>query len=70
MWGTFFSDFPRSVSWKLGNDQEENVLLFQWRSNEKQSDILTFPHFEPSLDTEINMSLSVRFVGEPSVLAT
>lgn len=69
MWGIFFSDFLRSFSWYLGNDQDENVL-FQWRSNEKQSDILTFPHFVASLDTEINISLSVRFVGKPSVLVT
>lgn len=69
MWGTFFSDFLRSVSWYLANDQDENVL-FQWRSNEKQSDILTFPHFVASLDTEIKISLSLRFVGESAVLVT
>lgn len=58
--GTFYPDFPRSISWYLGNDQNKNVLLFQKRSNEKQSGILKFPHFEASLDTEINVSLSLR----------
>lgn len=68
--GHFFSDFPRSVSWRLGNYQDENVLLFWQHSNEKHPDILTFPHIEASLDTEENMAISVRSVGEPSVLAS
>lgn len=66
--GTFVAYFPWSISWYLGNDQNKNVLLFQKYSNGKQSDILKFTHFEASLVTEINMSLSIR-LGVPSVLA-
>lgn len=66
---SFFSDFPRSDSWYFGNDEDKNVLLFQWCRNKKHSDV-AFPHSEASLDAEIDMSLSVRCVGKPSFLET
>lgn len=65
----FFSNFHRSDARYFGNDEDKNVLLFQWCRNKKHSDV-TFPHSEASLDTEINMSLSVRCVGKPPFLAT